>query len=52
MLSSNQTPPLFQKWGPYNEDTLKQLKQTNIDWNDTAIGWQNKIGFKKMATLL
>ncbi len=38
ILSSNQLPLLFQKWGPVNEDKLKQSQVSKIDLNETALG--------------
>jgi len=52
ILSSNQPPPLFQRWGPADEDKLQKLKESEINLNETALGRQKEIELKKMGTVI
>ena len=52
ILSSNQPPPLFQRWGPADEDKLQKLKESEIDLNETALGRQKEIELKKMGAVM
>ncbi len=52
ILSSNQPPPFFQRWGPADKDKLKKLKESEINLNETALGKQKEIELKKMGTVI
>ncbi len=46
------TATAFQWWGLANEDNLKQLQESEIDLNETALGQEKEIELKKMGTVM